>query len=68
MTIEFAQIISTKDQRPDTTDPVAVIMDQNDAISRIKHSNDHPADIQIIESGIYVIITARRFKQVTSSM
>ena len=58
MTIEFAQIISTIDQRPDTTEPVPVFMDQNDAISRIEHSNEHPADILIIASGIYVVIAA----------
>ena len=58
MTIEFAQIISTIDQRPNTTEPVPVFMDQNDAISGIEHSNDHPADIRIVESGTYVIIAA----------
>ena len=58
MTIEFAQIISTIDQRPDTTDPVPVFMDQNDAISGIEHSNEHPADIRIVESGTYVVIAA----------
>ena len=58
MTIEFAQIISTIDQRPNTTEPVPVFMDQNDAISGILHSNDHPADIVIEESGTYVVIAA----------
>ncbi len=58
MTIEFAQIISTLDQRPETTDPVPVFMDQNDAISGIEHSIDHPADIKIAESGTYVVIAA----------
>ena len=58
MAVEFAQIISTLDQRPDTTDPVAVVMDQNDAISGIEHSSDQPADIRIAESGTYVIIAA----------
>jgi len=58
MTIEFAQIISTIDQRPDTTEPVPVFMDQNDAISGIEHSNEHPADIRIVESGTYVLIAA----------
>ncbi len=58
MTVEFAQIISTIDQRPNTTEPVPVFMDQNDAISGIEHSNDHPADIRIVESGTYVIIAA----------
>ncbi len=58
MAIEFAQIISTKDQRPDTTNPVPVFMDHNDAISGIDHSLDHPADIRITESGTYVVIAA----------
>ena len=58
MTIEFAQIISTIDQRPETTEAVPVFMDQNDAISGIEHSNEHPADIRIMESGTYVVIAA----------
>ena len=58
MTIEFAQIISTIDQRPDTTEPVPIFMDQNDAISGIEHSSEHPADIRIVESGTYVVIAA----------
>ncbi len=58
MTVEFAQIISTLDQRPDTTNPVSLTMDQNDAISGIEHSSDHPADIRIAESGTYVVIAA----------
>jgi len=58
MTIEFAQIISTIDQRPDTTDPVPVSMDQNDAISGIEHTSENPADIRILESGTYVVIAA----------
>ncbi len=58
MAVEYAQIISTLDQRPETTDPVPVFMDQNDAISGIEHSIDHPADIKIAESGTYVVIAA----------
>ena len=58
MTIEFAQIISTIDQRPDSTSPVPVFMDQNDAIVGIEHSNEHPADIRVIEPGTYVVIAA----------
>jgi len=58
MTIEFAQIISTLDQRPDTTDPVPVSMDQNDTISGIEHTSQNPADIRIIEPGTYVVIAA----------
>ena len=58
MTIEFAQIISTVDQRPETTEPAPVFMDQNDAIAGIEHSNDKPADICIVKSGTYVLIAA----------
>lgn len=58
MTVEYAQIISTIDQRPETTEPVPVFMDQNDQISGIEHSIDHPADIRIVESGVYVLIAA----------
>jgi len=58
VTIEFAQIISTKDQRPDTTDPVSVLMDQNDAISGIVHTPDLLSDIVIQQSGTYVVIAA----------
>jgi len=46
------------DQRPETLDPVPVLMDQNDAIVGIEHSNEHPADIRILESGTYVVIAA----------
>ena len=58
MPIEYAQIISTVDQRPDTTEPVPVFMDQNDQISGLEHSIEHPADIRVIESGVYVVIAA----------
>ena len=58
MTIEFAQIISTIDQRPNTTEAVPVFMDQNDAIGGIEHSIEHPADIVIMDSGTYVLIAA----------
>lgn len=58
MPIEYAQIISTLDQKPNTTDPVPVFMDQNDEISGIEHSTEHPADIKITESGVYVLIAA----------
>jgi hypothetical protein len=58
MTIEYAQIISTLDQRPETIDPVPVFMDQNDEISGIEHSPKHPADVRIETSGTYVLIAA----------
>lgn len=57
-TIEYAQIVSTQDQRPITTDPVAVTMDQNDEISGVVHTPDRPEDIRISESGVYMIIAA----------
>ena len=58
MTIEYAQIISTIDERPETTEPVPIFMDQNDAISGIEHTNEHPADVRIVEPGTYVVIAA----------
>jgi hypothetical protein len=58
MPIEYAQIISTKDQRPSTTEPTVIEMDQNDQISGLEHSTDRHADIGITESGVYVIIAA----------
>ncbi len=58
MPVKYAQIISTIDQRPDTTEPMPVFMDQNNEISGINHSVDHPADIRISESGVYVLIAA----------
>jgi len=67
MTVEFAQIISTLDQRPKTTDPVPVFMDQNDAISGIEHSSDQPADIKIAESGTYVVIAAPQVGRVSGN-
>ena len=67
MTIEFAQIISTIDQRPDTTEPVPVFMDQNDAISGIEHTTEHPADIRIMESGTYVVIAAPQVGRVSGN-
>ena len=67
MTIEFAQIISTLDQRPETTDPVPVFMDQNDALSGIEHTNEHPADVRILESGTYVLIAAPQIGRTTGN-
>lgn len=58
MTIEYAQIISTLDQRPETMEPMPVFMDQNDEISGINHSTEHPADVRIETSGTYVLIAA----------
>ena len=65
MPIEYAQIISTIDQRPDTTEPVPVFMDQNDQISGIEHSVEHPGDIRISESGVYVLIAAPQVGRVS---
>ncbi|MGI0057134.1 MAG: hypothetical protein ACREAK_07140 [Nitrosarchaeum sp.] len=58
MTVDYAQIVSTVDQRPDTIEPVPVFMDQNDQISGIEHSLEHPADIKILDSGVYVLIAS----------
>jgi len=58
MTIEYAQIISTRDQRPGTTDPCKIELDHNDHISGIEHSLDRPGDVRVMESGVYVLIAA----------
>jgi len=59
MTVSFAQISSTEDQRPKDTKPTIVSLNQNDAISGIEHTSDEgPGDIHITESGVYVVIAA----------
>ena len=67
MPIEYAQIISTIDQRPDTTEPVPVFLDQIDQISGIGHSTDNPADLEITESGVYVVIAAPQVGRVSGN-
>lgn len=67
MTIEFAQIVSSIDQRPGTTEPVPVFMDQNDQMAGLEHSMEHPADIRILESGVYVIIAAPQVGRTSGS-
>ena len=59
MITDFAQISSSEDQRPDTAKPVAITMNQNDAISGIEHdAASNPEDIVVNKSGIYVLIAA----------
>lgn len=58
MTVEYAQIISTDDQRPNTTSLVTVTMNQNDGLSGIEHTVENAGDIRITESGVYVVIAA----------
>ena len=58
MTIDFTQMCSTEDQRPSVTAPITISLNQNDAISGIEHSTEHPTDIKILEPGIYVVIVA----------
>jgi len=59
MITDFAQISSSEDQRPDTAEPVAITMNQNDAISGIEHdAASNPEDIVVNKSGIYVLIAA----------
>jgi len=67
MPIEYAQMISSVDQRPDTTDPVPVFLDQIDQISGIGHSIDKPANIEITESGVYVVIAAPQVGRTTGN-
>ena len=58
MPINYAQISSTEDQRPTTTTPTQVTLNQNDSISGIEHSAEQPGTIRIQDSGIYVVIAA----------
>ncbi len=58
MPIDYAQISSTEDQRPTTTTPTQVTLNQNDSISGIEHSAEKPGTIRIQDSGIYVLIAA----------
>ncbi len=58
MTVDYAQISSTKDQRPTVTTPVQITLNQNDSISGIEHSAEQPGTIRIQNSGIYVLIAA----------
>ncbi len=38
MPVNYAQISSTEDQRPTTTNPVQITLNQNDSISGVEHS------------------------------
>jgi len=56
--MDYAQISSTEDQRPSVTTPVQVTLNQNDSISGVGHSAEHPGTIRINDSGVYVLIAA----------
>ena len=56
MTAEYAQMISTIDQRPNALEPLPILMDQNNTISEIAHSSEHPADVRVLESSTYVVM------------
>jgi len=58
MPIDYAQISSTEDQRPTVTTPVQVTLNQNDSISGVEHSAEHPGTIRIKDAGVYVLIAA----------
>ncbi len=63
MPIDYAQITSTEDQRPTTTTPTQITLNQNDSISGIEHSAESPGTIRIQDSGIYVIIAAHKLDE-----
>jgi len=58
MPVDYAQISSTEDQRPTSTTPTQVTLNQNDSISGIEHTAESPGTIKIQDSGIYVLIAA----------
>jgi len=47
MTVDYAQISSTVDQRPTVTTPVLITLNQNDEISGIEHSEKNPGDVKL---------------------
>jgi len=67
MPVDYAQISSTEDQRPTTTTPTQVTLNQNDSISGIEHSAEHPGTIRIKDSGIYVLIAAPQVGRTSGS-
>lgn len=68
MISDFAQISSDEDQRPNTTNPVVITMNQNDAISGIVHdAASSPEDIVVNTSGIYVLIAAPQIGRLSGS-
>ena len=67
MPVDYAQISSTEDQRPSTTTPTQVTLNQNDSISGIEHSAEHPGTIRIQDSGIYVLIAAPQVGRISGS-
>jgi len=58
MTIDYAQITSTEDQRPTVTTPVQITLNQNDSISGVEHTVEQPGAIRIKDPGVYVLIAA----------
>lgn len=67
MPVDFAQISSTEDQRPTSTSPVVIRMNQNDAISGIAHNGEKPGDIRFVDSGVYIIIAAPQVGRLSAS-
>ena len=58
MAVEFAQMSSTETQTPSDSSPMRVRLNQNDEVHGIEHVIEHPEDIQIKSSGVYMIIAA----------
>ncbi|MEE8132480.1 MAG: hypothetical protein V3T40_02785 [Nitrososphaerales archaeon] len=68
MATEHLQLSSSEDQRPDGTAPVAVTMNQNDAISGIEHSTtNNPENIRILFSGVYIVVFAPQVGRTSGS-
>ncbi len=67
MPVDFAQISSTEDQRPTSTSPIVIRMNQNDAISGIAHNGEKPGDIRFLDSGVYIIIAAPQVGRLSGS-
>ena len=67
MAVEFAQMSSTETQTPSDSSPVRVRLNQNDEVHGIEHVLEHPEDIQIKSSGVYMIIAAPQIGRTSGS-
>ena len=67
MTVEFAQMSSTETQTPNDSSPMRVRLNQNDEIHGIEHVLEHPEDIRIKSSGVYMLIAAPQIGRTSGS-
>lgn len=64
----YAQLSSSQDQTPDTTEPAYVSFNHHDFINGIDHALDKPSDIKITKDGVYTIIAAGQIGRKSGSL